>query len=274
MEARAPLSPVHVVRIGALHLVAIVGIVTYGVSLAALAVCLAGYAVRFFGVSGGYHRYFSHRSFRTSRAFQFLLGLLGASSGQKGPLSWVTSHRLHHQRADREGDPHSPGRLGFVEAYIGWVMRKGSLPTDERLVRDFEPYPEIFWLNRWHNVGPLLYLLVVLAIALWIPARRPEWNASAGQIVVWGFLVSTILSSHASMVVNTLSHLFGSRRFDTPDESRNLWWLSPWVLGEGWHNNHHARPTSATVAVRWWEFDPTYWTLKGLEKLGLVWDLR
>jgi stearoyl-CoA desaturase (delta-9 desaturase) len=226
----------------------------------AVLLCAVTYAARVFGITAGYHRYFAHKSFKTSRAFQFLLAVLGCTATQKGPLWWCGTHRRHHATTDREGDPHSP-RQGFWYAHQGWIFdpRWGGTPIE--LIRDFARYPELRWLNRWHVVPPIALAALCYATA-----------GFAG--LVWGFSVSTVLLWHATYCVNSVAHLFGSRRYATPDTSRNNALVALLTFGEGWHNNHHHYQASARQGFRWWELDITYGGLRALRALGLIWDLR
>lgn len=264
---------IHVLRISLFHASALLVLVV-GWSPTALVVATACYLPRFFAVAAGYHRYFSHRSYRTSRGFQFLLALLGTSTGQKGPLSWATSHVLHHRHADRPGDPHSPVLGGLFHAHLGWLMRPDALPTDLRLVRPFGEYPELVWLNRLHFLGPALLLAGLWGLGSHLREAHPELGTGPGQLVVWGFVVTTLLILHGTCAVNSLGHRFGSQRFPGRDGSRNTWWLFPLTWGENWHNNHHRHPARATTSLSWWEFDPVHRGLLLLEALGLVQDLR
>lgn len=256
-----------------LHSLAVIGLLYYDWSWTAVAIGAFFYYLRHFAVAGFFHRYFSHRSFKTSRTFQFLMAFAGTLGGQKGPLSWATSHRLHHQHTEKALDPHSPKILGFKEAYIGWVLRKGALHTDFQLTKDFAVFPEIRWLDKYHYVGPALFFIFIASLGTWIENSFPQLHTSQMQIILWGFLISTLLNAHAAMTVNTLCHLFGKRPYQTRDDSSNIWWLLPFSAGENWHNNHHAFPKMASSGLKWWEFDPIYWGIKGLEKLGLVWDV-
>ena len=227
----------------------------------ALLLCLALYAVRMFFVTAGYHRYFSHRSFKTSRAFQFLLAFMAMSSAQKGVLWWAAHHRTHHRTSDTEEDLHSPTRFGFWWSHVGWILSDTYDKTEMHLIRDFARYPELRWLDRNHWVPP-----VTLAVSLFLIGG---WGA-----LVWGFLLSTVLLWHGSFTVNSLAHLFGRRRYPTTDTSRNNWWLAIITLGEGWHNNHHFYMASVRHGFFWWEVDVTYYVLKMLSWARIVWDLR
>jgi stearoyl-CoA desaturase (delta-9 desaturase) len=218
------------------------------------------FALRMFGITAGYHRYFAHRSYKTSRWFQFLLALLGCSGAQRGPLWWAANHRTHHQRADTRDDPHSP-LGGFCWAHAGWILRQPPDAPGSKPARDFARYPELRWLDRWQWVPPSCLLVVCYLVA--------DWSG-----LVWGFLVSTVLLYHATFLVNSVCHLFGTRRYHTPDRSRNNAVVALLTMGEGWHNNHHRYPSSARQGFRWWEIDLTYYALCVLGACGLVWDLR
>ncbi len=231
-----------------------------GVTATDLAICLGLFWIRLFGITGGYHRYFSHRTFRTSRAFQLVLAVLGVAAVQKGPLWWAAGHRRHHRYSDQDGDLHSP-RDGFWHAHQGWIFEERWHETEVRRVPDLARYPELVWLNRWHVVPPALLALTLFAFG----------GLSA---LVWGFAISTTLLWHSTYTINSLAHRYGSQRYDTGDDSRNNVWLALLTLGEGWHNNHHHYQASARNGFYWWEIDITYYVLCGLEKLGLVWDLR
>jgi stearoyl-CoA desaturase (delta-9 desaturase) len=266
-------SAISIFRIVTMHALAIAGIWYYGASWFSVLYAATVYYFRHFVIAAFFHRYFSHRSFKTSRPFQFLMAFFGTMGGQKGPLSWATSHRLHHRFTERPGDPHSPKVLGFGEAYIGWVLRKNALPTDLSLMKDFASFPELVWVNKHHYVGPLTFLLCTAGLGRWLEFRHPELGTSQMQLLVWGFVVATLLNAHSAMIVNTFCHLFGTKPFYTRDDSKNVWWLLPLSMGENWHNNHHAFPKMACSGLRWWQFDPVYWGVIALAKLGLVWDV-
>jgi stearoyl-CoA desaturase (Delta-9 desaturase) len=226
-----------------------------------LAVCLALYYIRMFFVTAGYHRYFSHRSFKTSRPFQFVMAFMATTSVQKGVLWWAANHRHHHRYSDMEEDLHSPSLFGFWWSHVGWILSDKYNATQVDLIRDFHKYPELRWLNRYHLVPP-----VVLAVSLFLLGG---WG-----MLVWGFAISTVILWHSSFTVNSLSHLFGSRRYPTTDTSRNNVFLALLTMGEGWHNNHHHYMASARQGFFWWEVDFTYYLLKALSWFRIVWDLR
>jgi stearoyl-CoA desaturase (delta-9 desaturase) len=233
---------------------------TTGVSGTDLALFATTFFVRMFGITGGYHRYFAHRTYKTSRPFQLALAALACTATQKGPLWWAGHHRGHHKYADRPGDVHSP-REGFYYAHQGWIFdrRWDATPLDR--IRDFAAYPELVWLNRYHVVPPALLAILCYAI-----------GGFSG--LVWGFAISTVALWHSTYCVNSVCHVWGSRRYATPDTSRNNWLMALLTLGEGWHNNHHHYCASTRQGFHWWEIDVTYYLLRGLQALGLVWDIR
>jgi stearoyl-CoA desaturase (delta-9 desaturase) len=232
-----------------------------GVSWSAFAVCLALFWLRMFGVTAGYHRYFSHRSYKTGRAFQFVLAFLGTLAVQKGVLWWAANHRVHHKYSDQEGDVHSPVRNGFWWSHVGWILAEDWEETQYDRIPDMARYPELRWLNE-HYLVPPIALAVVLTLV------------GGLQWLVWGFFISTTLLWHSTFTINSLSHVFGSRRYETTDASRNNVWLALLTMGEGWHNNHHRYMNSVRQGFFWWEVDASYYILKALSWVGLVWDLH
>jgi stearoyl-CoA desaturase (Delta-9 desaturase) len=256
-----------------IHLVALSAF-WIGTSRTAIVVCAVMYLVRMFAITGGYHRYFSHRTFRTTRIVQFILAFLGASAAQKGPLWWAASHRHHHKHSDQEGDLHSPGRRGIWWAHAGWVLSEEADDADTSLVRDLQVYPELRLLERYHYLPPLCLVVACYGLGLLLVGAPFYFNTSPLEIVVWGAFVSTVFLYHAVFAINSLAHLLGSQRFDTGDDSRNSFLLSLVTLGEGWHNNHHRYPGSERQGFYWWEIDITHYILVGLSYTGLVWDLR
>jgi stearoyl-CoA desaturase (delta-9 desaturase) len=219
------------------------------------------YFLRMFGITAGYHRYFSHRSYKTSRAFQFVLAWLGAGAFQKGPLWWAARHRHHHQFSDQPEDVHSPLQHGLWRAHISWIFKPENDATDESVIRDLTRYPEIRFLDRYYYIPPLSLALLCYIIL----------GASG---VAWGFLFSTIILYHGTFTINSLSHVFGSQRYVTDDTSKNNIWLALLTMGEGWHNNHHYHQVSARQGFFWWEIDASYYILKLLSWLGVVWRLN
>jgi len=239
---------------------ACLGAVWTGVSVNALVLCAALYVVRMFGVTAGYHRFFSHRSFRTSRAGQFALAWLAQSSAQRGALWWAAVHRHHHRHSDTELDVHSPRQRGFLYSHVGWIFDRRNEETEMEAVPDLTRYRELVWLERFPLVPAVL-----LGVACFVFGG---WTA-----LVVGFFWSTVLLYHGTFFINSLAHVMGKQRYVTGDDSRNNWWLALITLGEGWHNNHHAYQRSTRQGFRWWEVDPTFYVLKALSWVGLVWEL-
>jgi stearoyl-CoA desaturase (delta-9 desaturase) len=237
-------------------------------------IALLLYLVRMFGITAGYHRYFSHRTFRTSRWFQFLLALLGLSAGQKGPLWWASHHRRHHLHSDTENDIHSVKQHGFWHAHVGWILSSGLEEVDYSNVKDLQKFPELVWLDKYYYVGPLLLVFMLVIVGLIAQALNPQTPLTPAALIVWGFFVSTTLLYHGTFFINSLCHMIGNQRFNTGDESRNSFLMAIVCLGEGWHNNHHFYPASERQGFYWWEIDPTHWVLKVLSWFGLVWDLK
>lgn len=244
-----------------MHVGAVVGACLVAPTWLAAGLGLGLYLLRMFGITGGYHRYFAHRAYKTSRWFQFVLAWVGCSAVQKGPLWWAGHHRQHHKHSDKEDDPHSPIVGTIWWSHVGWVASGRFRRYKPELIKDFHQYPELRLMNKLHW-GPGL----VLAGACYLIAG---W---AG--VVWGFLVSTVLLYHATFLVNSACHLWGSRRYETTDRSRNNWWAALLTMGEGWHNNHHHYPSCARQGFKWWEVDISYYVIRTLAAVGVVWDVR
>jgi stearoyl-CoA desaturase (delta-9 desaturase) len=245
-----------------------------GVSPVALLVALIAYLVRMFAITGFYHRYFSHRSFKTSRVGQFIFGLLGASAVQRGPVWWAAHHRHHHVHSDQPTDTHSPQQRGFWYSHLGWFLTSKGFSPDLKLVKDLMRFPELRFLDRFDLFVPVLLGAFMYGLGALLQRTAPQLGTSAGQMLVWGFFVSTVVCSHATFTINSLSHVFGRQRYRTGDTSRNNWWLAIVTLGEGWHNNHHYYPNSTRQGFYWYEYDLTFYVLKLLSWLGIVWDLK
>ena len=244
----------------AVHLGCVAAIWT-GMTWQAIAICASLYALRMFAIGAGYHRYFSHRAYATSRAFQFVLAFLAQSTAQKSVLWWAAKHRHHHLHSDTEHDVHSPRHKGFVYSHVGWIFARKHDATDLVKVGDFASYPELMWLHRLEILPAAVVAVLCFLLAGW-----------SGLVV--GFLWSTVLLYHATFCINSLAHVHGRKRYVTGDDSRNNWLLAFFTMGEGWHNNHHAYQSSVRQGFRWWEIDVTYYLLKGLSFLGIVWDLK
>lgn len=243
-----------------MHLAAF-GVFWSGFTAEAVAICIGLYALRVFGITAGYHRYFSHRSYKTSRVFQFILALLGTLAFQSGVLWWSAKHREHHRDSDMPEDSHSPRQYGFMDSHVGWVYRPARREAEYELVQDWQKYPELVFLDN-HRYMPG----IILALLCYLAAGWP------GLFV--GFFLSTVLVYHATFMVNSLAHVLGKQRYLTGDDSRNNWFIALVTFGEGWHNNHHFYPGSSRQGFYWWEFDLTYYILKTLSFFGIVWDLQ
>jgi stearoyl-CoA desaturase (delta-9 desaturase) len=231
-----------------------------GISWTAVAIGVTLYWLRIFGIGAGYHRYFSHRAYSTSRVFQLVLAILCQSTTQKSVLWWAAKHRHHHLHSDTELDVHSPRHKGFFYSHLGWIFSRRHDETDLVKIEDFARYPELRWLHRYEQAPSIALALICLAIGGW-----------SGLVV--GFFWSTVLVYHATFCINSLAHVHGRKRYVTGDDSRNNWLLAFFTMGEGWHNNHHAFQSSVRQGFRWWEYDPTYYILKALSWTRLVWNL-
>jgi stearoyl-CoA desaturase (delta-9 desaturase) len=256
----------------ALH-VACLAVFWTGWSWTAVSVAAAMYLVRMFAITGFYHRYFSHRSFKTSRIMQALMAFIGCTSVQRDPIWWASHHAHHHANSDDPADPHSPLQKGFWKSHVGWFLTVEGFQTRWRYVRSWNRFPELRFLNRFDVVPPILLALSLFALGAALE-DVPQANTNRWQMLVWGFFISTIALYHGTFTVNSMAHGFGSRRYATKDDSRNNFWIALITLGEGWHNNHHHYPGSIRQGFYWWEIDFTYYGLLTLEKLGLIWDLR
>lgn len=245
-----------------------------GWSPAAVLIALAIYGVRMFAITGFFHRYFSHRTFETSRPMAFLFGWIGAASGQKGPLWWAAHHRHHHRHSDQREDVHSPRQHGFWWSHLGWFWISASRRTKAKLIPDLTRFPELLWLDRYHGIPVLLLALSTYGLGEGLAVVAPSLGTNGPQLLVWGFFVSTVALYHATYSINSIAHRFGTRRFETKDDSRNNLVLALATMGEGWHNNHHRYPGSARQGIRWYEIDATFGILWFFERVGLVRNLR
>jgi stearoyl-CoA desaturase (delta-9 desaturase) len=224
-------------------------------------ILLLSYGIRMFGVTAGYHRYFSHRTYKLNRVNQFLLAFLAQTSSQKGVLWWAAHHRDHHQNSDMESDIHSPMHSGFWWSHVGWVISNEYDSYDEQRIRDFAKFRELRWLDRYH----------------WLPTALlgAAFYLTGGMAVfVWGYVLATVLLFHGTFSINSLAHIWGTRRFPTRDQSRNNFLLALVTLGEGWHNNHHQFMYACRQGLRWWEVDITYYLIKLLSWIGMVREIR
>lgn len=265
-QARAVLVGMAIFHLGCF------GVIWTGVSPAALTVALALYVVRGFGVTAGYHRLLAHRSFSTGRPVQFLLALAGSLATQGGPLWWVAHHRSHHRYTETEKDIHSPRTQGFWRSHIGWMLSAESFRENGANARDLYRVPELKFLQQHYAWIVLGQGVAIYGLGEGLAALGVQ--TSGAQMLVWAYFIATVALWHATFMVNSVCHLWGSRPFDAEDTSTNNWLVALLALGEGWHNNHHKFAYSARHGLEWWQFDLTWLLLRGMEKLGLVSELR
>lgn len=240
------------------------------------AMCAFLYVFRMFWVTGGYHRYFAHKSYKTSRWFQFVIAFFSMTSAQKGVLWWAAHHRHHHRHSDTPKDPHSMLIYGFWYSHVGWIVGPDFKETDYKTIGDYAKYPELVWLNKHYLVPPVSLAILVTAIGAWVNGGSPLLmftGAGLGTLFI-GFFLSTVILYHGTFSINSIMHHFGTQRYESNDESKNSLWLAILTLGEGWHNNHHYYEVTAKQGFFWWEIDFTYYGLKFLSWLGLIWDLK
>lgn len=245
-----------------------------GISPVAVIAAVVLYVIRMFAITGFYHRYFSHRTYKTSRTFQFILALIGNSSMQRGSLWWAATHRHHHKHSDEEEDVHSPRISGFWWSHIGWLTSKKNFPTNYKAIPDLVKFPELVWLNRYDQIVPLAYGALMLTIGWTLETFAPSLGTTMWQFFIWTFFISTTFLLHGTLFINSLAHVWGKQSFETEDDSRNNFFLALITLGEGWHNNHHRYPHATRQGFLPHQIDPTYYLLKLLSKFNLVWDLR
>lgn len=259
--ARAPrYNRVTSIPFGLMH-VAALGVFFFPFHWSLVAWLVGSYYLRMFAVTAGYHRLFSHRSYRMNRFWQFALAFLSQTSAQKGILWWASHHRHHHLMSDRKADVHSAVQEGFWWSHVGWILSDQYDNYDPAAVSDFGKYPELRWLDKFHLVPAIVYAVAIYLVGGW-------------DAFFWGFVLATVVLYHGTFFINSLSHVWGSRRFATPDESRNNFALALLTLGEGWHNNHHFYMSSVRQGIRWWEIDVTFYVLKMLSWVGITRDLR
>ncbi|MBT5717164.1 MAG: acyl-CoA desaturase [Opitutae bacterium] len=253
--------------------IALIAVLYVEFSWFCLGIAFISYCIRMFAITAFYHRYFSHRAFKTSRTVQFLGAYLACSSGQRGPLWWAAHHRRHHKYSDTKLDVHSPKTKSILWSHALWFMSDYALPTFMKEIPDWLKFRELRFINRYDWI-PVLTLGMVcywLGESTWAIANL---KTSGFQLVVWGFLIPTVALYHGTFSVNSLAHIFGKRKFKTSDDSRNNGIVSLITLGEGWHNNHHFFPSSARQGFFRGQFDPTHRVIQILSFLGLVWDLN
>lgn len=246
----------------------------FGFSWVAFTTALVLYFLRLFSIGAFYHRYFSHKTYQTNRFWQFIFAIIGSSSVQRGPLWWASHHRQHHMCSDEPVDAHSPVHHGFWWSHMGWFMSRKHYYYNPDRVKDLSRFPELVFLDRYDSLIPALLFISLFVAGALLHKFAPQLGTSAGQMVVWGFCISTIALFHTTVTINSASHVFGSKRFKTKDNSRNNILLAFLTWGEGWHNNHHHYPAAACQGFMWWEIDLTYYILKLMEKIGIIWDVR
>jgi stearoyl-CoA desaturase (delta-9 desaturase) len=250
------------------------GVIWVGASPFAVWSAVALYFARMAAVTGVYHRYFSHKTYATSRPMQFVLALFGGTAVQRGPLWWAYHHRHHHQHSDEDEDAHSPHVHGFWWSHIGWITSRRNFPTDYSKVRDLDRYPELVFLNRFDAVVPIAFALAVWGTGAFLEVHAPGLGTNRWQMLVWGFFISTTALFHGTSCINSMAHLMGRRRYKIGDDSRNSLVLAIITLGEGWHNNHHRYQGATRNGFFWWEVDITYYLLRCLSWTGLIWGLK
>ena len=279
-EARLPDAdaPQKVDWVGALPFLAMhaacLGVLWVGWSPVAVSVAAALYVVRMLGLTSFYHRYFSHRTFKANRFWQAVFAVWGASCVQRGPLWWAAHHRHHHRHSDEPEDVHSPKQHGFWWSHMGWIMSKVNAVTHLDRVKDLAKFPELRFLDRFHLLVPLTLAGTMYGLGVLLEAVAPSLGTSGPQMLVWGFFVSTVVLFHGTCTINSLSHVWGRRRYETTDTSRNNWFLAIVTLGEGWHNNHHHYPGTARQGFRWWEYDVSWYFLNVLAMLRVIRGLK
>lgn len=250
------------------------GVIWVGWSPVAAWSAVALYVIRMFAVTGVHHRYFSHKSYSTSRFGQFLLAVFAGTTVQRGSLWWAYHHRHHHQHSDGPEDAHSPHVHGFLWSHIGWITSRSNFPTDYSKIKDLAKFPELVWLNRFDMVVPALFAVACYLSGVALETWAPQLGTTGPQMLVWAFFISTTFLFHGTACINSMAHLMGRRRYKTEDDSRNSFILAIITLGEGWHNNHHRYQASTRNGFYWWEIDPTYYGLKFLSWTGFIWGLK
>lgn len=233
----------------------------FEISLSNIMITIGSYYFLMFGITAGYHRYFSHRAYQTSRPFQFILALIGAFAAQKGPIWWAANHRHHHTHSDQAEDLHSPKRDGFWWAHCGWMLCSKYEATKSELIKDFTKYPELRWIDKYYFIPPTTYAFILLGLFGW-------------EGLFFGFFLTISLCWHGTFFINSLAHVWGYRRYQTTDTSKNNFFLALITCGEGWHNNHHFYQSAANQGFFWWEIDFSYYVLKLLSLFKIVWKLK
>lgn len=245
-----------------------------GFSWTALITAIVLYYIRLFSIGAFYHRYFSHKTYKTNRFWQFIFALIAGTCAQRGPLWWASHHRQHHMVSDEPLDAHSPIQHPLSWSHMGWFLSKKHYHYDPDRVKDLARYPELVFLNRYDTLLPIILIISLYFAGYLLNLYAPQLDTGPAKMLVWGFSISTILLFNTTSIINSLCHIFGSKRFATKDNSRNNFLFALLTLGEGWHNNHHHYPATARQGFMWWEIDITYYIIKLFEKLGIVWDVK
>lgn len=265
-------------RLIVMHLLALF-VFKVGVSPVVIGLFVFFLVFRALGLTVAYHRYFSHRAFKTSRFFQFVLALWGGLCAQRGPLWWASKHRTHHRHCDRPGDPHSPHVDNLWESHIGWALKGESMETNFDMVKDFKKYPELIFFNKYHDLYMLTFAAFLFALGESLNYLYPQLGTSGAQVLVWIYIVNTLAHVHLTFCVNSIGHLYGEKPFakhkcEKGDQSGNIGWLAMLTAGEGWHHNHHTFPYSAQIGINPHEFDLGHQVIKGLEATGIIWNVK
>jgi stearoyl-CoA desaturase (Delta-9 desaturase) len=244
-----------------------------------VAILVGFYVLCAFGTTIGFHRYFTHQGFKARTPVKAVLAILGCMTMQGPLLQWVTDHRKHHALSDKPGDPHTPhghgeGVLGavkgFVHAHVGWLFTNLGMEEGKAYGKDLYEDRLLVWIDRLYLLWVALTLGLPFLIGYWVGG---SWQRGV-EAMVWGGLIRIFLYQHATFAVNSICHMFGKQHYRSRDEARNNWLVALLVFGEGWHNNHHAFPASARHGLNRFQWDVSWWVIKGMEKLKLVWDVR
>jgi stearoyl-CoA desaturase (Delta-9 desaturase) len=235
------------------------------------AAALGFFVLRMFAITGFYHRYFSHKTFKTSRFIQFLFAFIGATAAQRGPIWWASHHRRHHVNSDQENDHHSPHIHDFLWSHMGWFLAKKNFFTDRKFVKDLIKFKELVWIDRFDWLPPSILIMLLYFLGEYL---SPVYQISGTSMVIWGFFISTVFVYHCTFAVNSIAHIWGKQRYETREQSKNNFLIALITFGEGWHNNHHHFPGSIRQGFYWWEIDFTYYCLKFLSLFGIVYNLR
>jgi len=276
IEPRHPVRLNKTLEMIVIHMVPLLAIFT-GATAFDWTVAIVLYFLRMFFVTGFYHRYFSHHTFKTSRWFQFIMAFLAETSMQKGVLWWGAHHRVHHRYSDQAADPHSMKLYGFWYSHIGWILGPDFKETEFAGIKDFSKYKELVWLNKYYIVPPITLMVIVMVLGGIVNGGSimAAFSVPGGLSTLFiGYFLSTVVLYHGTFSINSIMHKLGKQRYESGDESKNSALLALITLGEGWHNNHHYYMSSTRQGFFWWEFDITYYLLKVLSWFGLIWDIK